>query len=368
MNLYCIIFQLEENIVEPLIFLGLRTNSTWRKVMAQSVCLIPGDGIGPEVANATRKVIDASGIDIHWIELPAGAGVVEEYGDIMPQSTLDTIREYKVALKGPITTPIGKGFQSANVRLRKALDLYAAVRPVRSMPGINTRYENVDLVIIRENTEGLYSGIENEITDGVVASMKVATRSASERIARFAFNYARERGRKKVTVFHKANIMKLSDGLFIECAERIHQEVYPELPYEELIIDNGCMQMVTDPNKFDTLLLENLYGDVLSDLCAGLVGGLGVVPGANIGDECAVFEAVHGSAPDIAGQDKANPLALIMSGVMMLNHLGEIESAKRIKRAYNAVLDARNPDEITADIGGKGGTTDFVDAVIRNMK
>jgi len=335
--------------------------------MAQTVCLIPGDGIGPEVAQSTRDIIEASGVDIDWIELPAGAGVVDEYGDIMPQSTLDTIRGNRIALKGPITTPIGKGFKSANVRLRKALDLYAAVRPVRSMPGIKTRYEDVDLVIIRENTEGLYSGIENEITDGVVASMKVATRKASERIARFAFNYARTRQRDKVTVFHKANIMKMSDGLFIDCASRMHEEIFPELPYEELIIDNGCMQMVTDPNQFDTLLLENLYGDVLSDLCAGLVGGLGVVPGANIGDECAVFEAVHGSAPDIAGQDKANPLALIMSGVMMLNHLGETESAKKIKVAYDSVLEARNPEEITVDIGGQGGTKAFTEAVIRQL-
>jgi len=233
---------------------------------------------------------------------------------------------------------------------------------------IKTRYEDVDLVIIRENTEGLYSGIENEITDGVVASMKVATRAASERIARFAFNYARNRGRNKITVFHKANIMKLSDGLFIDCAKRIHAEVYPELPYEELIIDNGCMQMVTDPNQFDTLLLENLYGDVLSDLCAGLVGGLGVVPGANMGDDCAVFEAVHGSAPDIAGQDIANPLALIMSGVMMLNHLGEKEAGKKIKNAYDAVLREQNPEEITADIGGKGSTTAFTQAIIRHME
>lgn len=336
--------------------------------MTQTICLIPGDGIGPEVAEAARRVIDASGADIDWVELPAGAAAFEVHGSTLPDSTLEAIRTYRIALKGPITTPIGKGFRSVNVELRKTLDLYAAVRPVRSMPGVKTRYEDVDIVVIRENTEGLYSGIENEIAPGVVTSLKVATRAASERIARFAFDYAWVRDRKRVTVFHKANIMKMSDGLFLDCARKVHEKMHPNIEYEELIIDNGCMQMVRDPSRFDVLLLENLYGDVLSDLCAGLVGGLGVVPGANIGDTCAVFEAVHGSAPDIAGQNVANPLALIMSGAMMLNHLGMTKQGDRIRRAYDAVLEERDLDEITRDIGGTGTTIGFADAVIRRMK
>ncbi|HPJ99517.1 MAG TPA: isocitrate/isopropylmalate family dehydrogenase, partial [Candidatus Hydrogenedentes bacterium] len=278
------------------------------------------------------------------------------------------IETHRVALKGPITTPIGKGFRSVNVQLRKRLNLYAAVRPVRSMPGVKTRYEDVELVVIRENTEGLYSGIENEITTGVVQSLKIATRPACERIARFAFQYARERGRQRVTVFHKANIMKLTDGLFLECARKIHEEEATDIRYDEFIVDNGCMRLVRDPGEFDILLLENLYGDMISDLCAGLVGGLGVVPGANIGDDCAVFEAVHGSAPDLAGKNLANPLALIMSGVMMLNHLGERDAATRIKTAYDRVLRDANPEEITRDIGGQGTTTSFTEAILRRME
>jgi len=297
----------------------------------------------------------------------AGAGAVEAHGDVLPEETLQSLKAIKVALKGPLTTPIGKGFKSINVRLRKTLNLFAAVRPVRSLPGIRTRFENVELVVIRENTEGLYSGIENEIVPGVVTSLKVATEAASLRIAEFAFNYALQRGRKKVTCMHKANIMKMSDGLFIECARRKHLEVAPDLPYEELIIDNGCMQIVRDPSRFDVLLLENLYGDVLSDLCAGLVGGLGVVPGANIGKDCAVFEAVHGSAPDIAGKGLANPLAVLMSGVMMLNHLGKTEVADRVKEAYNGVLQAQRLDELTPDIGGRGTTESFTRAVLESL-
>lgn len=335
--------------------------------MKHIVCLIPGDGIGPEVAEAARTVLDASGASIEWLELPAGAGAVEAHGDVLPQKTIEAIAAHKVALKGPVTTPIGRGFTSVNVQLRKRLNLYAAVRPVRTMPGIRTRYDNVELVVIRENTEGLYSGIENEITEGVVTSIKVATRKGCERIARFAFRYARDRGRKRVTVFHKANIMKMSDGLFLQCAREIHQSDAPDIAYDELIIDNGCMQLVRDPSHFDVLLLENLYGDVVSDLCAGLVGGLGVVPGANIGEDCAVFEAVHGSAPDIAGRNIANPLALIMSGVMLLNHIGETAAAQRIKDAYNAVLAEGRADELTPDIGGRGGTRDFARAVIARM-
>lgn len=335
--------------------------------MSHTVCMIPGDGIGPNVARATRQVVDASGADITWVTLPAGAAAAEVHGDVLPQRTLEAIRYHKIAIKGPVTTPIGKGFRSVNVQLRKALNLYAAVRPVRSIPGIKTRYENVEIVVIRENSEGLYSGLENEIVPGVMQSLKIATRPACERIARFAFAYARARGRRRVTVFHKANIMKLSDGLFIECARKMRDTFAPDIAYDELIIDNGCMQLVSDPTRFDVLLLENLYGDVVSDLCAGLVGGLGVVPGANFGDDCAVFEAVHGSAPDIAGKGIANPLALIMSGVMMLNHIGETAAADRIKAAYNAVLAEGDPAERTGDIGGTATTQQFVDALIRRL-
>ncbi|MBI2422132.1 MAG: isocitrate/isopropylmalate dehydrogenase family protein [Candidatus Hydrogenedentes bacterium] len=335
--------------------------------MSHTVCLVPGDGIGPEVTEAARRVLEASGAAFQWVELPAGAGAVEIYDKVLPTHTLDEIEKHKVALKGPVTTPIGRGFKSVNVQLRKKLNLYAAVRPVRSLPGIKTRYENVDLVVFRENTEGLYSGLENEIVEGVVTSLKVVTKVASERIARAAFAYCKERNRKKVTVFHKANIMKKSDGLFLECTRRIHAEVAPEIEYDELIIDNGCMQLVRDPTRFDVLLMENLYGDVISDLCAGLVGGLGVVPGANYGDDCAVFEAVHGSAPDIAGKNVANPLALIMSGVMMLRHLGEIEAARRVRQAYDGLLDSGNLSELTRDLGGTAGTRQFADAIIARL-
>ncbi|MCG3199359.1 MAG: Homoisocitrate dehydrogenase [bacterium] len=332
-----------------------------------TVCLIPGDGIGPEVAEAARRVIDASGVSIEWVSLPAGAGAVESHGSTLPEETIRAIETHRVALKGPVTTPIGKGHTSVNVGLRKRLNLYAAVRPVRNLPGVASRYSDVDLVVLRENTEGLYSGIENEIVPGVVQSLKIATRPGCERIARYAFRYARSRGRKRVTVFHKANIMKMSDGLFLECARAIHAAEAPEIAYDELIIDNGCMQLVRDPSRFDIVLMENLYGDIVSDLCAGLVGGLGVVPGANIGDSSAVFEAVHGSAPDIAGKNLANPLALIMSGVMMLNHLGETEAAGRIKGGYDAVLSEGKPAELTRDIGGSGGTREFAEAIIRRM-
>jgi isocitrate dehydrogenase (NAD+) len=335
--------------------------------MARTVCLIPGDGIGPEVANAARSVIDAAGAQLEWLELPAGAAALASHGDVLPDETVRSIEAHRVALKGPVTTPIGKGFQSVNVQLRKRLNLYAAVRPVRSMPGIKTRYDNVEIVVVRENTEGLYSGIENEIAPGVVQSLKIATRTACERISRFAFRYAKERGRKKVTVFHKANIMKMSDGLFLECAREVHAAEGGDIEYNELIIDNGCMQLVRDPSQFDVLLLENLYGDVVSDLCAGLVGGLGVVPGSNIGDGCAVFEAVHGSAPDLAGKNLANPLGLIISGVMMLNWLGMTEPADRIKAAYDAALLEGRPDELTRDIGGRAGTQDFAAGLIRRM-
>ena len=336
--------------------------------MRRTVCLIPGDGIGPEVTDATVRVLDAAGAQIDWVRLPAGAAAASEFGDVLPGETIEAIERHRVALKGPLTTPVGRGFQSINVRLRKLFTLYAAVRPVRSLPGIRTRYEDVEIVVIRENTEGLYSGIEHEVVPGVVESLKVTTRAGCERIARFAFEYARQRGRRSVTVFHKANIMKLADGLFLECARRMQREHAPEIAYQEMIIDNGCMQLVRDPTRFDVLLLENYNGDMVSDLCAGFVGGLGVVPGANIGDDCAIFEAVHGSAPDIAGQGLANPLALVMSAVMLLNHLGQTEPAGRIKSAYDGVLGRADPDELTRDIGGRGGTESFTQAVLRELR
>ncbi|HOB73824.1 MAG TPA: isocitrate/isopropylmalate dehydrogenase family protein [Phycisphaerae bacterium] len=335
--------------------------------MTHTVCLLPGDGIGPEVTTAARQVIDATGVDIEWVVLPAGSTALEFCGSVLPQRTLAAIAGHGVALKGPVTTPIGGGHTSVNVSLRKKLNLYAAVRPVRSMPGIKTRYDNVELVIIRENTEGLYSGIENEIVPGVVQSLKIATEPACTRIARFAFDYAVSRGRRRVTVLHKANIMKKSDGLFLRCARKVYTDYAGKIEYNELIIDNGCMQIIRDPSQFDVLLLENLYGDIISDLAAGLVGGLGVVPGANFGESCAVFEPVHGSAPDLARKGIANPLACIMSGVMMLNHLGEHEAAARIRDAYNTVLARGNPEELTRDIGGKATTQQFTDAVIKAM-
>ena len=333
--------------------------------------LMPGDGIGPEVTAATRRVFEAAQAPIRWIEMLAGLSALEAGKDLMPDETLEAIRRTGVALKGPCTTPVGKGFTSVNVQLRKQLNLYAAVRPVRSLEGVPTRFENVDLVIIRENTEGLYSGVENQVTDDVVMSMKVATNTACTRIARWAFRFANRRQHHKITVFHKANIMKISDGLFLECARSIHEQEYPNIEYQEAIIDAGCMKLVQDPGQFDVLLLENLYGDVVSDLCAGLVGGLGVVPGANIGNELAVFEAVHGSAPDIAGQGLANPLALIMSGVMMLNYLAEtrqddacLAAADRIKAAYNQAL---ADGQKTGDLGGELGTNAFADALVERI-
>jgi isocitrate dehydrogenase (NAD+) len=333
-----------------------------------TIVLIHGDGIGPEVTGAAKRVIEAAGLSVEWVELPAGAVALEQgFEDVMPARTLAAIKAHKVALKGPVTTPVGKGFKSVNVQLRQKLNLYAAVRPVRSIKGVKTRYDDIDMVIIRENTEGLYSGIENEVVPGVVTSLKVASETACTRIARYAFRYATRRHRKKITVFHKANIMKLSDGLFLNCARRIHDDEYPNIEYEELIIDAGCMKLVQDPTKLDVLLMENLYGDLVSDLCAGLVGGLGVVPGSNIGDDAAVFEAVHGSAPDLAGKNLANPLAVIMSGVMMLNHIHEETIGERIKNAYNAVLAEANPKNITRDLGGEASTNDFADAVIARM-
>ncbi|GJM15697.1 MAG: isocitrate/isopropylmalate family dehydrogenase [Thermodesulfobacteriota bacterium] len=336
----------------------------------RKVVLIPGDGIGPNISTAVKKVVAASGAEIRWIGCKAGLAALEEGPDVLPESTIDAIKEHKIALKGPCTTPIGEGFTSVNVQLRKILDLYSAIRPIRNLDGIKTRFSGVDIVIIRENTEGLYSGVENQVTPGVVMTMKVATEDACYRIAKKAFEYARKRGRKKVTVFHKANIMKMTDGLFIRKSREVSQR-YTDIEYEEMIIDAGCMKIVQDPTQFDILLLENLYGDLLSDLCAGLVGGLGVVPGSNIGDDIAVFEAVHGSAPDIAGKNIANPLALLMSCVMMLNHLAENEGidyysecATKIKLAYNKAI---GEGATTRDLGGNLGTQEFADALIERM-
>jgi isocitrate dehydrogenase (NAD+) len=331
--------------------------------MSTNVVLVPGDGIGPEVAVAAQHVIDAAGAGISWTVRHAGeAALAAGEKQLLPQSTLDLIAEYGVALKGPCTTPVGTGFRSVNVLLRKTLDLYAAVRPIRTMNGVKSRYENVDLVIVRENTEGLYAGIENEIAKGVCTSIKVATETASRRIADYAFRYCRERGRKKVSVFHKANIMKLTDGLFIKCAREVHDANYQDIAYEEI---------VQDPTKFDVILAENLYGDIMSDLCAGLVGGLGVTPGSNIGEKGAVFEAVHGSAPDIAGKGVANPLALIMSGVMMLNWLSTQRGdpkfracATRIRNAYDRAL---AEGATTRDLGGTLGTMEFAEALVKRM-
>jgi isocitrate dehydrogenase (NAD+) len=337
-----------------------------------TLVLIPGDGIGPEVTEAVTRILSAAGADIDWVECQAGQAALDRGADrVLPDQTLAAVIEHGVALKGPCTTPIGGGFPSVNVALRRRLNLYGAVRPIRSIDGVPTRYENVDLVVVRENTEGLYSGIENTITEGVITSLKVATEEACRRIAKFAFEYAVDRGRRKITALHKANVMKLSDGLFLRCAREEHQHGFEAIEYEERIIDAACLQLVQDPGQFDVLLCENLYGDVISDLCAGLVGGLGVTPGANFGEDRAVFEAVHGTAPDIVGRDLANPLALLMSAVMLLNYLaasrgdtamGEI--AARIRNAYNACLVA---GEKTPDLGGSLGSTAFTDAIIEKL-
>ena len=337
--------------------------------------VIYGDGIGPEITSAVLSVLDAaqsnSSLKLVWIPVAAGLSALAEGDELIPQRTLDEIDRCRVALKGPCATPVGEGFTSINVKLRKTFNLYAAVRPVRSIPGVETRYKDVDLIIIRENTEGLYSGVENEVTPGVVMSMKVASEVACQRIAKWAFRFANRRGRQKLTVFHKANIMKLTDGLFLKTASEVHANDYPNIDFESNIIDAGCMKIVQDPTKFDVLLLENLYGDVMSDLCAGLVGGLGVVPGANFGDDLSIFEAVHGSAPDIAGRNIANPLALLMSAVMMLNFLAEklqlpalSQRATSIKMAYDkCLIDGQK----TRDLGGQMTTSEFADAVIANL-
>jgi isocitrate dehydrogenase (NAD+) len=329
------------------------------------ITLIPGDGIGPEVTAATVRVLEATGVRFDWERQDAGADAFEKHREYLPKELIQSLERTCVALKGPITTPIGGGFSSINVALRKRFELYANFRPIRNLPAVPTRYPDVDLVIIRENTEGLYSGIEHEVVPGVVESLKIITEKASTRIARFAFEYARRHQRKKITAVHKANIMKMSDGLFIACSRKVSRE-YPEITYGEHIVDNTCMQLVMNPYQYDMLLLENLYGDIISDLCAAFVGGLGLVPGANYGEQCAVFEAVHGSAPDIAGRNIANPTALLRSGLLMLRHLGEHEAALRIRRALEKVYRAKQ--HLTRDVGGTASTSEFADAVIEAME
>ena len=333
-------------------------------VSTHRVTLVPGDGIGPEVTGAALSVIEAAGVAIEWDTVEAGAEVVAKYGTPVPDSVLHSIRTNGVALKGPIGTPVGGGFRSANVTLRQSLELYASIRPVRSLAGVETRYEGVDLILVRENTEGLYSGLEHRVAPGVVESLKVVTEAASTRIAEAAFRLAEEQGRREICAVHKANIMKMSDGLFLECARNVAKH-HRGIDYREIIIDNCAMQLVRDPTRFDMLLLENLYGDILSDLCAGLVGGLGVVPGANLGDGCAIFEAVHGSAPDIAGKRVANPTAVILSAVMMLRHLGEDEAAGRIERATHQTL--ADPQSRTRDLGGDASLDQYTSALIERL-
>ena len=333
--------------------------------MKHTITLIPGDGIGPEVASNVVRIIEAGGAEIEWETHYAGAQALEKFGNTLPESLLESIKRNGVALKGPITTPVGKGFTSVNVGLRKTLDLYANLRPVRALPNVPCRYPELDLVVVRENTESLYAGIEHVVVPGVVESIKIITEKASTRIARFAFEYARREGRKKITAVHKANIMKLSDGLFLDCFRNVAKG-YPEIEADDKIIDNACMQLVMRPEQFDVMLLENLYGDIVSDLCAGLVGGLGLVPGANIGELGAVFEAVHGSAPDIAGQGIANPTALLQSGILMLRYLNEREAAERIETAMLAVF--AEGKVRTRDIGGTAKTAEFADAIIAKMK
>jgi len=333
--------------------------------MAQRVTLIPGDGIGPELAEAARRVLDVSGIAFEWEVVDAGEAVIAEYGTPLPEHVLESITRNRVALKGPITTPVGEGFRSVNVTLRQTLGLYANLRPARSIAGIESRYEDVDLVIVRENTEDLYGGIEHMVGPDAAESIKIITRGASERIARFAFEYAVANDRYKVTAVHKANIMKLSDGLFLEACRTVAEEYAGKIEFEDRIVDNMCMQLVQKPELYDVLVLPNLYGDIVSDLAAGLVGGLGVAPGANIGHEAAVFEPVHGSAPKYAGLNKANPTALILSGVLMLRHLGHPAAAERVETALREVI--AEGSHLTYDLGGSAGTSDFADAIIGRL-
>src|SRR5579864_2707147 len=333
--------------------------------MAHRITLIPGDGIGPEVTDAAVRILEATGVKFEWERFQAGAEAFEKYKEYIPKELNDSIERTRVGLKGPVTTPIGGGFASINVELRKRFELYANFRPIQNLPHMPTRYPDVDLIIFRENTEGLYSGIEHEVVPGVVESLKIMTEKACTRIARFAFEYARKHGRKKIHAIHKANIMKLSDGLFLRCARNVAKE-YPEITYGEHIVDNTCMQLVMNPYQYDMLVMENLYGDILSDLCAAFVGGLGFVPSANLGDHCAIFEAVHGSAPDIAGKNLANPTALLRSSLLMLRHLGEYDAALKIRNALENVY--RSREKLTRDVGGKAGTHEFADFIIEAME
>jgi isocitrate dehydrogenase (NAD+) len=333
--------------------------------MGHTVTLIPGDGIGPEVTKAVIEILEATGVEFRWERYEAGAAEFERTGEALSLEVIDACKRNKVALKGPIGTPIAKGFQSVNVRLRKILDLYVNFRPVKSLPGCLTHFGELDLVIVRENTEGLYAGLEHEVVPGVVESLKVVSERASTRIARWAFEYARKAGRKRVTCVHKANIMKMSDGLFLKCFNNVGVE-YPDIQNDDKIVDALCMRLVMDPHEFDMLLLENLYGDIVSDLAAGLVGGLGMVPGANIGDDCAVFEAVHGTAPDIAGKNVANPIALLRSAILMLEHLDEHEAARRVENAL--VYTMSETPVRTRDLGGTATTSEFTTALCEAVK
>lgn len=328
------------------------------------ITLIPGDGIGPEVTGAARKVIEAAGVKVNWDVVEAGAKVMDEYKTPLPDYVLESIRKNKIALKGPVTTPVGSGFRSVNVALRQAFNLYANVRPIKTYEGIPTRYEDVDLIIVRENTEDLYAGVEHKIGDYAAESIKIITREASTKISKFAFDMAKKQNRKKVTAVHKANIMKYSDGLFLECARNVSKE-YSDVEFEDMIVDAMSMKLVQNPEKYDVLVMPNLYGDILSDMAAGLVGGLGVAPGANIGEEISVFESIHGSAPDIAGKNIANPTAAILSGVMMLRFIGEMEVADKIDNAIKNVLKAGKV--LTVDLGGKATTDEFTEEVIKNL-
>ncbi len=332
--------------------------------MAYKVTLIPGDGIGPEVVGAATRILEATGLKFEWERFSVGADAYEKFKEYIPKELVESMERTRLALKGPVGTPVGHGFSSVNVALRKKFELYANFRPVKSLPGLETKYPNVDLIIFRENTEGLYSGIEHEVVPGVVESLKIITEKACTRISKHAFKYAREFGRKKIHVIHKANIMKMSDGLFLRCSQAVAKD-YPEITYAEHIVDNACMQLVMNPYQYDILLMENLYGDILSDLCAAFVGGLGLVPGANIGTDCALFEAVHGSAPDIAGKNLANPTAIIRSSLLMLEYLGEKQAATKIQKALEEVY--REKKTLTRDVGGTAGTSEFADAVIAAM-
>lgn len=333
--------------------------------MKHTITLIPGDGIGPEIVAATVRIVESTGVDIAWETQILGAQALEKYGSTLPDEAIEAMRRTKVALKGPIMTPIGKGFTSVNVGLRRALDLYANVRPIKALPNVPCRFPDLDLVIVRENTEGLYSGLEHTVIPGVVESLKIITEKASTRIAKYAFEYARDNGRKKVTAVHKANIMKLSDGLFLECFYNVAKD-YPEIEADDKIIDNCCMQLVMRPEQFDIMVMENLYGDIVSDLCAGLIGGLGLAPGANIGERGAVFEAVHGSAPDIAGQGIANPTAILMSAIVMLHYIGEKVAAQKVENAMMAVF--AEGKVRTKDLGGTAKTAEFANAIIEKIE